>query len=400
MRRSARLIRPLVTASVALGAVAGTGYAQDDGYYCTGPDYIAWQLGLAAPPVAPHKLFTVRYPNLAALDDPTVTELPQFQVQGMRCSDQAVEVASGDSVYTVPLTWVAPGAGVGARARQGELPPEFSRLRNLAGLNPGGIRGVSAEELVLRRSGTTRVVLHIASMPLGSCVDHVSTRLLLIGLDGTVDGPHVILNGRRHRECGAFAPGRSGVAGNYEILLCRGGCGSNDADTANVFDVALLVLRDSAISPAELASLPDSTRRLPTYTGISDAVRRGANACVIYPRRDRRVIEIRAGSDPGAVTDSGTRSSRVQVGSFVIPRASLTRWEANEAGIVRLLLFRSADAGHALELRPTSRGFVGTGRRWSYHGARAADAYPPVHFVVVRRLGPSDLTPCLAELRP
>jgi hypothetical protein len=34
--------------------------ADSDGYYCVGPDYLAYQFGMAYPPVAPHRLFVVR----------------------------------------------------------------------------------------------------------------------------------------------------------------------------------------------------------------------------------------------------------------------------------------------------------------------------------------------------
>ena len=55
-----RFLRVIWLASIFL-VLADVTYADSDGYYCVGHDFIAYQFGFAAPPVGPHRLFVVRF---------------------------------------------------------------------------------------------------------------------------------------------------------------------------------------------------------------------------------------------------------------------------------------------------------------------------------------------------
>ena len=83
--------------------LAAPTWADSDGYYCIGPDYLAYQFGLAAPPMAPHHLYVVRLGGKDAMSKPATIEMPQFQVQGMHCGGDAVQLEAFDGLYTVHL---------------------------------------------------------------------------------------------------------------------------------------------------------------------------------------------------------------------------------------------------------------------------------------------------------
>src|SRR4029453_14438490 len=78
-------------------------YADSDGYYCVGRGYLAYQLGFAAPPIAPHHLYVVRFGGTAGIEAPVALDLPQFQVQGIICADRAIRILAYDAIYTVRL---------------------------------------------------------------------------------------------------------------------------------------------------------------------------------------------------------------------------------------------------------------------------------------------------------
>src|SRR5438046_6063641 len=101
--RPRRLMRALrCIALVLLGPVlAAPAWADRSGYYCVGRDYIAYQFGFAAPPVAPHRLYVIRLGGAAGITEPAGLELPPFQVGGMLCTERSVQRASVDVIYTV-----------------------------------------------------------------------------------------------------------------------------------------------------------------------------------------------------------------------------------------------------------------------------------------------------------
>jgi hypothetical protein len=78
-------------------------WADRDGYYCVGRNYIAYQFGIAPPPIAPHRLYVISVAGTTGIGEPAVLELPQFQVHGLLCKEQMVQIASRDAIYTVQL---------------------------------------------------------------------------------------------------------------------------------------------------------------------------------------------------------------------------------------------------------------------------------------------------------
>ena len=88
---------------LAIVFLTSSAWADSDGYYCIGPDYVAYQFGLAQPPVAPHRVYVVRLGDEQGIADAGVLQIPQFQVGGMRCGETAIQIEALDALYTVRL---------------------------------------------------------------------------------------------------------------------------------------------------------------------------------------------------------------------------------------------------------------------------------------------------------
>jgi len=98
----------LALATLLLGA-APVLRADSEGYYCAGPGYVAYELRgfqffdsqAKTPPK--HMVHLVTLGNRGEISDPIRLEIPDFQVQAMHCTAEAVELLSFDSVYDISL---------------------------------------------------------------------------------------------------------------------------------------------------------------------------------------------------------------------------------------------------------------------------------------------------------
>jgi|SRR6516165_4345482 hypothetical protein len=97
-----RFLRVIWLASVCL-LLADLTYADSDGYYCVGQNFIAYQFGFAAPPVGPHRLYVISFGDASGIEAPAVLDLPQFQVHGILCRDHQVLLSAHDAIYAVRL---------------------------------------------------------------------------------------------------------------------------------------------------------------------------------------------------------------------------------------------------------------------------------------------------------
>src|SRR5213596_1863955 len=94
-------IRAAALAGIALSALAAPAQADDDGSFCVGSDYIAYELSLSVPPgKREHALYVVSLTDSAGIGRPSRIRLPSFQVHGMRCNRTSVELLGWDSLYT------------------------------------------------------------------------------------------------------------------------------------------------------------------------------------------------------------------------------------------------------------------------------------------------------------
>jgi hypothetical protein len=106
---------------------AGTAYADDDGYYCVGRGYLAYQFGKRGPSPKPHRLSVIRFSGTSGIESPAVLDLPQFQVHGMQCGDAWIDVAAFTGIYHVTsMRIIAPSATRCSRFPTGSKSPRRS----------------------------------------------------------------------------------------------------------------------------------------------------------------------------------------------------------------------------------------------------------------------------------
>lgn len=76
--------------------------ADSDGYFCVGPDYLAYQLNSPGFPGA-HKLFVIPFDGDQTEIIRYTTDLPDFQVHDIVCNEKHVRAIGWESVHDV--TW-------------------------------------------------------------------------------------------------------------------------------------------------------------------------------------------------------------------------------------------------------------------------------------------------------
>jgi hypothetical protein len=183
----------------------GVAHADSDGYYCVGPGYLAYQFGMAQPPIAPHRLYVLNTQAAPGIPEPAVLELPQFQVHGLRCGDGWIEVASFTAFYRVTLGDTAQPVGYAAHsfAVGQRVPPEFFPQRNLGMLSPASVRGRIERVSLAEREGGGRLLLEMAGLdvPDARCRVDLRTRVVETDRNGREIGERVLYLGRGHREC-------------------------------------------------------------------------------------------------------------------------------------------------------------------------------------------------------
>ncbi len=75
--------------------------ADSDGYYCIGRGYLAYQFNELSHPTEGHTLYLIRFDPDNGLFGPTQFPLEPFQVHGMRCLDDAVDLLAWDRIYRI-----------------------------------------------------------------------------------------------------------------------------------------------------------------------------------------------------------------------------------------------------------------------------------------------------------
>lgn len=182
LRVRMRTIRRTVLLSWPLLLPAQPVSADSDGYFCVGPDYLAYQFGLAAPPTAPHTLYILRIGDGGGIAPPVEIRLPQFQVHGMRCRSGAIDILAFDSVHTVSFDEAGRSRGRTAVAKsewEGSLDWSAS-TRNLAGLSAAANElRPERHELRIMQDGR-RFVLEIDAVrdDAGSCATIITSRVV------------------------------------------------------------------------------------------------------------------------------------------------------------------------------------------------------------------------------
>jgi hypothetical protein len=111
---------------------AGLTLAASDGYYCAGPGYLAYQFNGTAAPNGGQILSLYRLDPDKGLGGPRRFPLEPFQVHGMRCLDDRVDLLAWDRIYRLQLTDQQP-----PRIDQIEPQPEDSLFPDFTSDNLG-----------------------------------------------------------------------------------------------------------------------------------------------------------------------------------------------------------------------------------------------------------------------
>lgn len=155
-RRSGTEIVLVVAAGMAL---CGAARADSDGYYCAGQGYLAYQWNGMSVPTSGHVL------RIIALDgrdeEPDEVTLESFQVHGMKCSAERIELRGWNAIYSVVLSKERKGVFEGKRSLDEPNPQGFTQS-NLADYSVAGVERLEAidpahiYELVIEKSEQAR----------------------------------------------------------------------------------------------------------------------------------------------------------------------------------------------------------------------------------------------------
>ena len=201
-------IRSAVLAGIALSALAAPAQADDDGSFCIGPNYIAYELSLSVSPgKREHALYVVSLTDSGGIGRPSKLGLPRFQVHGLRCNRTSVELLGWDSVYTVPVgrTDARPVAQAGSWANQSDrrLPQGFTSAGFWVG-SPA-LRAGRPDTLRLPVEAAARrflLVRDVTANPQNPCLYNLRGQVVAFDSSGRALGSLVLVDRERHRECG------------------------------------------------------------------------------------------------------------------------------------------------------------------------------------------------------
>ena len=76
--------------------------ADSDGYFCIGPDYLAFELSFSRAPHT-HRLYVMRFDDPIQWKAPVWIDLPEFNNGPMRCEERSIALAAWESIHHV--TW-------------------------------------------------------------------------------------------------------------------------------------------------------------------------------------------------------------------------------------------------------------------------------------------------------
>jgi hypothetical protein len=124
------LRRGLIAFAVAFLGCPQAAHADSDGYFCTGPGYLAFETRFSEQP-ARHLLHVVRFSAKTGIVRAQPIPLEDFQVHGMICGPAVVGLQGWDAVHVVDLSTPATPA---VTKRQGAYDPATATAARNLGL--------------------------------------------------------------------------------------------------------------------------------------------------------------------------------------------------------------------------------------------------------------------------
>ena len=126
-------MRNLVVAATLLSAAifAAPASADSDGYFCIGPNYIAYQLNNPGIPGA-HKLYVIPFNGGNIKIHRSEATLPDFQVHRLSCESQHIRLVGWNSIHDVVWAGLIPTRfSISETAKESGPPQHGSEPRNL-----------------------------------------------------------------------------------------------------------------------------------------------------------------------------------------------------------------------------------------------------------------------------
>ncbi len=99
-------IKFLISAGLLLSLLclaATPALADSDGYYCVGRGYLAYQFNGLSTPAEGHTLYLIQFDPKKGFIGSSQFDLEPFQVHGMRCLNDAVDLLAWDRIYRIGL---------------------------------------------------------------------------------------------------------------------------------------------------------------------------------------------------------------------------------------------------------------------------------------------------------
>lgn len=170
-----------------------------------------------------------------------------------------------------------------------------------------------------------------------------------------------------------WTPVQAPLAGTYELLICRSGCGLRDRSRAYVRGTLVITAH-----PVPFDSFPELGRRrlLRSYMFYGPPLLRGGHSDGIPNPNGCFVLT----------------SVAVRQDSYVgIERVGALLWQFDSAGGIYFPLYRSPDAGYGVTLHVTGDVLNGSGVSW---GAGVTAIHSPPDSIIAWRIGPPALARC------
>ena len=89
--------------AIVLAVLAGNAIADSDSYFCTAPGYLAYELREWSAPEKRHVLKVVFVGGAEGISEPSTAPLEDFQLHGMKCGTDRIEIEGWDKKYTLSL---------------------------------------------------------------------------------------------------------------------------------------------------------------------------------------------------------------------------------------------------------------------------------------------------------
>ena len=97
-------MRPFLLAILLSVTLYTMGECDSDGYFCSSNDFLAYELSFSQESAQGHQLHVVFLGGKEGISKPRSLQLPDFQVHGMKCQQDQVELLGWDKRYFVAVS--------------------------------------------------------------------------------------------------------------------------------------------------------------------------------------------------------------------------------------------------------------------------------------------------------